>query len=75
VGGFFDAASDELTALRGRPESSSGCVWLSSACATFMRTTLCEPFGAGLAIRERVGRLSDELGLIVRLQCGRDRIG
>ena len=59
LGRFFDAASDELTALRGRPEKFIGDAVMDDALRAVR---------AGLAIRERVRRLGSELGLDLPLQ-------
>ena len=64
LGGFFDAASEELRALRGHPEKFIGdAVMAVSACRTSRRTTPCRAVRAGLAIRDRMHRLQQSLGL------------
>src|SRR5213593_509742 len=69
LGRFFDAASDELTALRGRPEKFIG----DAVMAVFGLPHVHEDYAlravrAGLAIRERVRRLCEELGLATPLE-------
>jgi class 3 adenylate cyclase/tetratricopeptide (TPR) repeat protein len=64
LGRFFDAASEELQALRGRPEKFIG----DAVMAVFGLPTVGEDDAlravrAGLAIRGRVKRLGDQLGL------------
>src|SRR3989475_10870764 len=69
LGRFFDAASDELTALRGRPEKFIGdAVMAVFGVPHVEEADRLGAVRAGLAIRERVGRLSDELGLDRPLQ-------
>ncbi|TMD75052.1 MAG: hypothetical protein E6I82_05660 [Chloroflexi bacterium] len=69
LGRFFDAASDELTALRGRPEKFIGdAVMAVFGLPHVHEDDALRAVRAGLAIRERVGRLSDELGLDRPLQ-------
>ncbi len=64
LGRFFDAASEELTALRGRPEKFIG----DAVMAVFGLPTVSEDDAlravrAGLAIRDRTRRLSETLAL------------
>ncbi|MCI0634899.1 MAG: AAA family ATPase [Actinobacteria bacterium] len=64
LGRFFDAAAEELRALRGRPEKYIG----DAVMAVFGLPTVSEDDAlravrAGLAIRDRTHRLSDALGL------------
>src|SRR5207249_4097869 len=64
LGRFFDAASEERTALRGRPEKCRG----DAVTAVFGLPHVHEDDAlravrAGLAISERTRRLGDELGL------------
>src|SRR5438552_3284441 len=69
LGRFFDAASDELSALRGRPEKFIGdAVMAVFGLPHVHEDDALRAVRAGLAIRERVGRLSDELGLDRPLQ-------
>src|SRR5436305_3489072 len=69
LGRFFDAASDELTALRGRPEKFiGGAVMAVFGLPHVREDAALRAVRAGLAIRERVGRLSDELRLDRPLQ-------
>src|SRR5256712_1275900 len=64
LGRFFDAASDELTALRGRPEKFIGdAVMAVFGLPHVHEDDALRAVRAGLAIRERVRRLTDELGL------------
>jgi class 3 adenylate cyclase/tetratricopeptide (TPR) repeat protein len=64
LGRFFDAASDELTALRGRPEKFIGdAVMAVFGLPHVHEDDALRAVRAGLAIRERVRRLSGELGL------------
>jgi class 3 adenylate cyclase/tetratricopeptide (TPR) repeat protein len=64
LGRFFDAASEELLALRGRPEKFIG----DAVMAVFGLPTVHEDDAlrgvrAGLAIRDRLRRLGETLGL------------
>jgi len=69
LGRFFDAASDELIALRGRPEKFIGdAVMAVFGLPHVHEDDALRAVRAGLAIRERVRRLSDELGLDRPLQ-------
>src|SRR5207244_1231189 len=69
LGRFFDAASDERIALRGRPERFIGdAVMAVSGLPHVHEDDALRAVRAGLAIRERVRRLSDELGLDRPLQ-------
>src|SRR5947208_16185372 len=57
LGRFFDAASDELTALRGRPEKFIGdAVMAVFGLPHVHEDDALRAVRAGLAIRERVGR-------------------
>ena len=69
LGRFFDAASEELIALRGRPEKFIG----DAVMAVFGLPHVHEDDAlrgvrAGLAIRERVRRLGESLGLDAPLE-------
>src|SRR5437868_15185125 len=69
LGRFFDAASDELIALRGRPEKFIGdAVMAVFGLPHVHEDDALRAVRAGLAIRERVRRLSDELGFARQLQ-------
>src|SRR5213594_4984595 len=69
MGGFFQAATEELEALRGRPEKFIGdAVMAVFGLPHVHEDDALRAVRAGLAIRERVGRLSDELGLDRPLQ-------
>src|SRR5256885_10091820 len=69
LGRFFDAASDELIALRGRPEKFIGdAVMAVFGLPHVHEDDALRAVRAGLAIRERVRRLSDGLGLDRPLQ-------
>src|SRR5438093_1085727 len=64
LGRFFDAASDELTALRGRPEKFIGdAVMAVFGLPHVHEDDALRAVRAGLAIRERVRRLGGELGI------------
>src|SRR6266550_1929176 len=64
LGSFFDAASEELIALRGRPEKFIGdAVMAVFGLPHVHEDDALRAVRAGLAIRERVRRLSDGLGL------------
>jgi class 3 adenylate cyclase/tetratricopeptide (TPR) repeat protein len=64
LGKFFDAASEELTALRGRPEKFIGdAVMAVFGLPHVHEDDALRAVRAGLAIRERVRRLAGELGL------------
>src|SRR5213593_3424876 len=64
LGRFFDVASDELMALRGRPEKFIGdAVMAVFGLPHVHEDDAVRAVRAGLAIRERVRRLSGELGL------------
>ena len=64
LGKFFDAASEELTALRGRPEKFIGdAVMAVFGLPHVHEDDALRAVRAGLAIRERVRRLGGELGL------------
>src|SRR5207248_10325608 len=69
LGRFFDAASDELTALRGRPEKFIGdAVMAVFGLPHVHEDDALRAVRAGLAIRERVRRLGGGLGLDLPLQ-------
>src|SRR5437870_12173646 len=64
LGRFFDAASDELTALRGRPEKFIGdAVMAVFGLPHVHEDDALRAVRAGLAIGERTRRLGDELSL------------
>src|SRR3989442_3542529 len=64
LGRFFDAASEELTALRGRPEKFIGdAVMAVFGLPHVHEDDALRAVRAGLAISERTRRLGDELGL------------
>src|SRR6266511_849042 len=64
LGRFFDAASEELTALRGRPEKFIGdAVMAVFGLPHVHEDDALRAVRAGLAIRERVQRLQQSLGL------------
>src|SRR2546425_8498216 len=69
LGRFFDAASDELHALRGRPEKFIGdAVMAVFGLPQVHEDDALRAVRAGLAIRERVRRLCEELGLPAPLE-------
>ncbi len=69
LGRFFDAATDELQALRGRPEKFIGdAVMAVFGLPTVHEDDALRAVRAGLAIRGRVRRLGNELGLPTPLQ-------
>jgi class 3 adenylate cyclase/tetratricopeptide (TPR) repeat protein len=64
LGRFFEAASEELQALRGRPEKFIGdAVMAVFGLPTVHEDDALRAVRAGLAIRSRVHRLSDSLAL------------
>ena len=64
LGRFFDAASEELTALRGRPEKFIGdAVMAVFGLPHVHEDDALRAVRAGLAICERARRLGEELGL------------
>src|SRR6266568_7345922 len=64
LGAFFDAAAEELHALRGRPEKFIGdAVMAVFGLPHVHEDDALRAVRAGLAIRERVRRLGGELGL------------
>jgi class 3 adenylate cyclase/tetratricopeptide (TPR) repeat protein len=64
LGRFFDAASEELTALRGRPEKFIGdAVMAVFGLPTVHEDDALRAVRAGLAIRGRLRRLGASLGL------------
>ena len=69
LGRFFDAAADELTALRGRPEKFIGdAVMAVFGLPHVHEDDALRAVRAGLAIRERVRRLGGDRGLDVPLE-------
>src|SRR5881296_346377 len=69
LGSFFDAAAEELNALRGRPEKFIGdAVMAVFGLPHVHEDDALRAVRAGLAIRERVRRLGGELGLDLPLQ-------
>jgi class 3 adenylate cyclase/tetratricopeptide (TPR) repeat protein len=64
LGGFFDAASEELRALRGHPEKFIGdAVMAVFGLPNVQEDDAVRAVRAGLAIRDRMHRLRTELGL------------
>jgi class 3 adenylate cyclase/tetratricopeptide (TPR) repeat protein len=64
LGRFFDAASEELQAFRGRPEKFIGdAVMAVFGLPTVHEDDALRAIRAGLAIRSRVHRMSDSLAL------------
>src|SRR6266508_4368921 len=64
LGRFFDAATEELQALRGRPEKFIGdAVMAVFGLPAVHEDDALRAVWAGLAIRGRLRRLSDSLGL------------
>jgi class 3 adenylate cyclase/tetratricopeptide (TPR) repeat protein len=64
LGRFFDAASEELRAFRGRPEKFIGdAVMAVFGLPTVHEDDALRAVRAGLAIRSRVHRMSDSLAL------------
>jgi class 3 adenylate cyclase/tetratricopeptide (TPR) repeat protein len=64
LGGFFDAASEELRALRGHPEKFIGdAVMAVFGLPTVQEDDAVRAVRAGLAIRDRMHRLQQSLGL------------
>ena len=64
LGGFFDAASEELRALRGHPEKFIGdAVMAVFGLPNVQEDDAVRAVRAGLAIRDRMHRLQTELGL------------
>ena len=64
LGGFFDAASEELRALRGRPEKFIGdAVMAVFGLPQVHEDDAVRAVRAGLAIRGRMQRLQESLGL------------
>ncbi|MGZ8600293.1 MAG: adenylate/guanylate cyclase domain-containing protein, partial [Actinomycetota bacterium] len=69
LGRFFDAASEELQALRGRPEKFIGdAVMAVFGLPTVHEDDALRAVRAGLAIRGRLRRMSASLGLAGPLQ-------
>src|SRR5438094_7888040 len=65
LGRFFDAVSEELIALRGRPEKFIGdAVMAVFGLPHVHEDDALRAVRAGLAIRERVRRLGASLGLV-----------
>jgi class 3 adenylate cyclase/tetratricopeptide (TPR) repeat protein len=64
LGGFFDAASEELRALRGHPEKFIGdAVMAVFGLPVVQEDDAVRGVRAGLAIRDRMHRLQQSLGL------------
>jgi class 3 adenylate cyclase/tetratricopeptide (TPR) repeat protein len=64
LGRFYDVATDELVALRGRPEKFIGdAVMAVFGLPRVHEDDALRAVRAGLAVRARVARLRDELGL------------
>ena len=64
LGGFFDAASEELRALRGHPEKFIGdAVMAVFGLPQVQEDDAVRAVRAGLAIRDRMHRLQQSLGL------------
>jgi class 3 adenylate cyclase/tetratricopeptide (TPR) repeat protein len=69
LGRFFDAATEELEALRGRPEKFIGdAVMAVFGLPQVHEDDAVRAVRAGLAIRERTGRLGRSLGLSAPLE-------
>jgi class 3 adenylate cyclase/tetratricopeptide (TPR) repeat protein len=69
LGRFFDAATAELQALRGRPEKFIGdAVMAVFGLPTVHEDDALRAVRAGLAIRARLRRLGDSLGLSQQLE-------
>jgi len=69
LGRFFDAASEELIALRGRPEKFIGdAVMAVFGLPHVHEDDALRAVRAGLAIRERVRRLGESLGMVPPLE-------
>jgi len=69
LGRFFDAATEELQALRGRPEKFIGdAVMAVFGLPTVHEDDALRAVRAGLAIRERLRRMSASLGLAEPLE-------
>ena len=69
LGRFFDAASEELVDLRGRPEKFIGdAVMAVFGLPSVHEDDALRAVRAGLAIRERVRRLGESLGLPAPLE-------
>jgi len=69
LGRFYDVTVDELEALRGRPEKFIGdAVMAVFGLPQVHEDDALRAVRAGLAIRAKLGRLSDELGLPEPLQ-------
>ena len=64
LGGFFDAASEELRALRGRPEKFIGdAVMAVFGLPSVHEDDALRAVRAGLALHDRIKRLQQSLGL------------
>jgi class 3 adenylate cyclase len=71
LGAFFDAATEELQALRGRPEKFIGdAVMAVFGLPTVHEDDALRAVRAGLAIRARVRRLGRSAGSLSRSMCG-----
>src|SRR5213594_4660388 len=69
MGGFFQAATEELEALRGRPEKFIGdAVMAVFGLPHVHEDDALRAVRAGLAIRERVRRLGESLGMVPPLE-------
>src|SRR5262249_31476234 len=69
LGRFFDMATEELFALRGRPEKFIGdAVMAVFGVPTVQEEDALRAVRAGLAIRARLQRLSDSVGLAEPLE-------
>ena len=76
LGGFFDAASEELRALRGQPEKFIGdAVMAVFGLPQVHEDDAVRAVRAGLAIRDRMHRLQQSLGRTNPRGPGRHRVG
>ena len=69
LGRFFDAATQELLNLRGRPEKFIGDVMAVFGLPQVHEDDALRAVRAGLAIRERAQRLSEEPGWVTSSRC------